>query len=152
MILEIKEIININSVKDVLDNFKEMEKFTDAELEEIILSEPEKIIPSITKKAARLDQRYFILLKTNESLLAMHVSLNYFLLIKEDGKQRIEVCLGKQNAQEKFVNYVQQFAKLNNISKSIFNNKEEDINFELCERVAKDLIQHGFEIQIIHSK
>lgn len=152
MILEVKEIIAIDSVAIIREKFPNMERFSESELEETILSEPEVIISTVAKKAARIDPRYFVLLKTNESLLALHISLHYFLIITEDANKRIEVCLGKQNAEDRYIDYVAKAAIGRDVSKKYFENKDNVITYEYCQRIAPKLIEHGFEIELVYTK
>lgn len=152
MIVEVKEIINIDSISTIRERFSEIENFTEKELEETIISEPQTIIDTVAKKAAKIDHRYFVLLKTEERLLAIHLGLKYFIVIEEHGIKRIEVCLGKQNAEERYMDYVVQVATQKNVSKKYFENENTKITFDICKRVAEKLDQFGFKIELIINK
>ncbi len=152
MIIEVKEIIEIDSIATIREKFQRIENFTESELEDTIISEPNEIISRVAKKAARVDDRYFVLLKTNENLLALHLGLNYFLIITEDKKKRVEVCLGKEQAESKYINYVKRVAITWDISKKYFESEPEKITFEFCQRIAPKLAEHGFEIELVYTK
>lgn len=153
MIIEVKDNFYISSIETIKEKFSSIEPFAEHELEDAIVSqEPQDIINTVAKKAARVDKRYFVLLKTNESLLALHLGLNYFLLITEDKKKRIEVCLGRENAEARYVDYVTKVAITWDVSKKHFLDENAIIDYEYCQRVAVKLKDHGFEIEIIHTK